>query len=73
MPFSGFSVTGNREVGRITPGGQRQTDVIISITTDLGASGSLTLPKAVYEAMTDEELAQVILDKANSLDRVFRL
>ena len=65
----GFEVLGADERTIVGRNGRIETVYIISLETTRGATGTLEIPLREYEALNDEELAALLVEKAMSLDR----
>lgn len=66
-----YSVVSVTERVRITPAGQPDTEYVVTIETGLGATGQVIIPARMYRNLTDDELVDVLNDKADELNRPF--
>jgi hypothetical protein len=59
----------------ISRAGKPQNEVIITIETDFGATGSVAIPQAVYNqlAQDDEQLSGILTRKRDELNKPFLL
>lgn len=73
MAFDGIEIISVVERPSINQAGGLVNETTISLVTALENTGSITLKTAHFEKMTDEDLAQLIVAKANALDRPHRL
>lgn len=73
MPIQGLSTANVRERSTLDAGGNPSTEVVITIVTDLGNSGTLVIPARLYNGLKPEELANLIIERINQLDAVHLL
>lgn len=73
MAITGLKILGTRERPGIDATGQIRTEVVITIQTDLGNIGDLVITQQRYNAMSDDQLQEAIIQKAVLLDRAHLL
>lgn len=73
MAITGLKILGTRERPGIDATGQIRTEVVITIQTDLGNTGDLVITQQRYNAMSDDQLQEAIIQKAVLLDRAHLL
>jgi len=65
-----YKVTDTREISTMTPGGTRQTLYRVWLVTERGASGTVDVPAAKWEA---GKLREVLDQKAAELNLAFEV
>jgi len=65
-----YKITDTRELKTITPGGTEQSVYRVWLATEVGATGTIDVPKAKWNK---EDLADLLTAKAADLDLAFSL
>lgn len=73
MPIQGLASANVRERSTLDTVGNPANEVVITLTTDLGNSGTLVIPSRQYNSLTPEQLANLIIERINQLDAVHLL